>query len=132
MLFGAEQVGIILREAAHAGHAAEFAGFFPAVDGAEFGQPYGQIAIAVRVAGVNADVMRAVHRLEQVAVDFAFFHAVGQIGAAATLLGKLIEILPVDQRRELALAIVRVMTAGLIQIEPADMRGENLLISLPP
>ena len=48
LLLGAEQVGVVLGEAAHAGHAAEFAGLLPAVDGAELGQPHGQVAVAVR------------------------------------------------------------------------------------
>ena len=60
-----EQMGIILREAAHAGHAVQFAGLLVAIDGAELGQADGQIAIAARLRLVNVDVMRAVHRLEQ-------------------------------------------------------------------
>ena len=73
LFFGAEQVRIVLGEPAHAGHAAKLTRLFPAIDGAEFRQPNRQIAIAVRIAGVDANVMRAVHRLEQIAVDLAAF-----------------------------------------------------------
>ena len=47
LLFGAEEVRVVLGEAADAGHAAEFAGLFPAIDGAEFGQADRQVAVAV-------------------------------------------------------------------------------------
>ena len=86
LVFGAEQVRVVLGEAAHAGHAAEFAGLLPAIDRAELGQAHGQVAVAARLAGENLDVMRAVHRLEQVAVDLALLHAVGEFGAGAVLL----------------------------------------------
>ena len=43
-----EQVGVVLGEAADAGHAAEFARLLEAIDGAEFREPDRQIAIAVR------------------------------------------------------------------------------------
>ena len=71
LFVGAEQVGVVLGEAAHPGHAAELAGFLPAVDGAELGEADRQVAVAVVVAGVDLDVVRAVHRLEHEAVDGA-------------------------------------------------------------
>ena len=65
-LIGAdEQVGVVLGEAAHAGHAVEFAGLLEAIDGAELGQANRQIAVAALLGLVDLDVMRAVHRLEQ-------------------------------------------------------------------
>ena len=65
LLLGAEEVGVVLGEAADAGHAVELAGLFPAVDGAELGEAHGQIAVAVRLRGEDLDVVRAVHRLQQ-------------------------------------------------------------------
>jgi hypothetical protein len=59
-------VGVVLREAADSGHAVEFAGLFEAVDGAEFGEADGEIAVAARLSGVNLDVVGAVHRLKEV------------------------------------------------------------------
>ena len=59
-------MGVVLGEAADAGQAGELAGLLVAVDGAELGQPDGQVAIAARLGGVDLDVVRAVHRLEQV------------------------------------------------------------------
>ena len=74
--------------------------------------------------------MRAVHRLEQVAVDLALLHAVGQLGAGAAFLGQLLDVLAIDQRRELAVAVVRVVPAGAVQVQPADVRGEDLAVAL--
>ena len=68
---GDEEVGVVLGEAADAGHAAELAALLPAVDGAELGEANRQVPVAVLAVRVDADVVRAVHRLEQVAVDVA-------------------------------------------------------------
>jgi hypothetical protein len=69
LFLGAEEMGVVLREAADARHAVELAGLFPAIDGAELGEAHGQVAVAVRLRGEDLDVMRAVHRLQQEAVD---------------------------------------------------------------
>ena len=50
LLDGAEQVGVVLGEAADAGHARQLARLLVAVDGAELGQPDGQVAVAPRLA----------------------------------------------------------------------------------
>ncbi len=68
LLVGAEEVGVVLREAADAGHAVELARLLVAIDGAELGQPHRQVAVAPRLALVDLHVVRAVHRLEQVAL----------------------------------------------------------------
>ena len=69
LLVGAEQVGVVLGEAADAGQPRELARLLVAVDRAELGQPQRQIAVAPRLRGVDLDVVRAVHRLEQVFLD---------------------------------------------------------------
>ena len=69
LLLGAEEVGVVLGEAADAGHAVELAGLLPAVDGAELGEAHRQVAVAVRLRGEDLDVVRAVHRLQQEAVE---------------------------------------------------------------
>jgi hypothetical protein len=69
LFLGAEEVGVVLGEAADAGHAVELAGLFPAIDGAELGEAHGQVAVGVRLRGEDLDVVRAVHRLQHEAVD---------------------------------------------------------------
>src|SRR5258707_29206 len=66
LLFHAEQVGVVLREAADAGHAVELAGFFEAIDRAELRQADRQLLIAAALGPVDLDVVRAVHRLEEI------------------------------------------------------------------
>ena len=68
LVFGAEQVRVVLGEAAHAGHAVQLARLLEAIDGAELRQPHRQVAIAARPALVDHDVVRTVHRLEQILV----------------------------------------------------------------
>ena len=45
LILGAEEVGIVLRESTHAGHSVEFAGLFPAVNGAKFSKPHREVAV---------------------------------------------------------------------------------------
>src|SRR3984957_7037891 len=66
----AENVGVVLSEAAHAQQTMQHAAAFVAVHGAEFGEAHGQIAIAAQPRLINKDVARAIHRLELV---FGFF-----------------------------------------------------------
>ncbi len=69
LFFGAEEMRIILRETTHAGQPVQLTALLPAIHRAEFGEAHGQVAIAARLAVVNLDVMRAVHRLQQEAVE---------------------------------------------------------------
>jgi hypothetical protein len=66
LLRGDEQVGVVLGEAAHPGHAGQLPAFLKTVDGAELREAHRQVAVAARLGLVDLDVMRAVHRLEQV------------------------------------------------------------------
>ena len=85
LLRRAEEMGIVLREAADAEHAVEFARLLVAINGAELGQPHRQVAVAPRLGLVDLDVVRAVHRLEQIPLlrvlpapeDLDFFCRVG-------------------------------------------------------
>ncbi len=94
-------MGVVLGESAYAGHAVELTGLFPAVDGAEFGESYGKVTIGVWLGVENLDVHGAVHRLEEVAFDFAFFHAVGEVGAGAAFGDEFCEAVAVDDWRVL-------------------------------
>jgi hypothetical protein len=46
LFLGAEEMGVVLREAADAGHAVELAALLPAIHGAELGEAHGQVAVA--------------------------------------------------------------------------------------
>ena len=73
----AEEVRIVLGQPADAEHAVQFARLLVAVDGAEFCQPHRQLAVTPRLRFVDFDVVRAVHRLEQVALLLMFPAAEG-------------------------------------------------------
>src|SRR5688500_12874993 len=123
---------VILCESADAGHATQLTRLLPAVDRSELREAHGHLPVAALLAGKNLDVHRAVHRLEQVAVDLALLHQVRELRAAALLLRELVDHLPIDERRELALAVVRIVPAGFVQTEAPDVRREDLLVPLPP
>ncbi len=99
LVLGAEDVGIVLSESANACHAAEFARLLVAIHRAEFGQAHGQLAITARLALVNHDVVRAVHRLEEV------FLLVGH-----------------HDRLELAVGVIGIVAGDLVQLNAADVR----------
>src|SRR5690606_17663344 len=117
----AENVSIVLGKSADAGHAAELAGLLPAVDRAELRQADGEVAVAVGVAGVDADVVRAVHRLEHEAVHPSLLKQGGQFGARTFFVSKLLNLLRVNEWRELAVAVVGVMPAGAVEAQLADV-----------
>ena len=50
LFLGAEEMGVVLGEAADARHAVEFAGLFPAINGAELREAHRQVAIASAAA----------------------------------------------------------------------------------
>ena len=127
LVVGAEQVGVILGEAAHAGHAAQFAGFLPAVDGAKLREAHRQVPVAVVVAGEDLDVVRAIHRLEQEALDVALLELVAQFRTAASFVGEP-SGLPLQQGWELDSSIVREVSGGPVEVELADVGREDLLV----
>src|ERR1035437_5950382 len=63
---GAEDVRVVLREAADAEEYVEHAGALVAVDGAELAKPHREVAVAALAVGIDQDVERAVHRPELV------------------------------------------------------------------
>ena len=157
MVLSAEQVRVVLRETAHAGEAAEFAGLFPAIHGAELREAHGQIAIRLGRLRVDADVVRAVHRLQQEAIDEVLvlhhavfgdafhagafvdllahlgrhrFNASHDFSAGAAGFGALLEVAIVDDGAELRLLVVREVAAGLVEFELADVRREDLRVAL--
>ena len=65
---GAVDVGVVHLHGAHAHEAQEFARLLVAVAGAVFGEAQGQIAVTARHRSEELVVVRAVHRLEVVAI----------------------------------------------------------------
>ena len=126
----AEEVGVVLREGADTGHAAKLAGLFPAIDGAELGEADRKIAVRVLLAGEDLDVVRAIHRLEQVAVDFAVIEFVGQLRAGAAFRRERVEGFALDDGWVLRFLVVRKMTAGAVEAELADVGREDLVVTL--
>ncbi len=62
----AEDVRIVLGEAANAQQAVHHAGALEAINGAEFREAHGQLAITAQARLVNQNVARAIHGLELV------------------------------------------------------------------
>ncbi len=71
LLRRAEDVRIVLREAAGAHEPVDDAGELVAVDGAELDMRMRQVAVAAHAVAVDQDVTRAVHRLDAVLADLA-------------------------------------------------------------
>ena len=105
LLRHAENVRVVLGEAAHAQQAVQHARALVAIDGAQLSQPHGQLAIAAQSRLVNQDVARAVHGLELIVGLFDF------------------------DRAEHVLAIKIRVAAGLPQIEPHDVRSKNQIVA---
>ena len=81
---GTEEVGVVLGEAADACEAGEFAGLFVAVDGAEFGEAEGEVAVAAGLGCEDLGVVGAVHGFEEVFFgDTAFFDVGDALGGVA-------------------------------------------------
>src|SRR5690606_7615094 len=98
--------------------------------GPELGEAHRKIAIAVRLTREDLDVVRAVHRLEEVAVNIALAQTAGELGATAPLIRERIERLAFDHRRVLAVGVVGEVAAGAVKIELADVRGVDLEVPL--
>ena len=109
LIRAAEDVGIIDGEAAHARQATEFAGLLIAIDLPELGQPHRQVAVRPQLAVIDLNMVRTVHGFEQVPVFFAVLLAFG------------------IQRHggELAVAVIRIVAAGLIEFEPSDVGRDH-------
>ena len=94
-------MGVVDREAARPRQAAQFARLLVAIDRAELGVAQRQIAIRTRLAGVDAAMVRAVHRPQQefVAID-------------------------VD-RRVLAVGVIGIMPGGFVQFDAAEVGRDH-------
>ena len=84
-------MGVVLREAAHPQHSRQFAALFIAVHRPELGVTNGQIAVGAHIAGIDHDVVRAVHRLEN--IRFAVLLALHQREHFAVVVGKVARLL---------------------------------------
>ncbi|MCY1292966.1 hypothetical protein D9M70_422090 [compost metagenome] len=70
LIFGAEDVGVVLGETTHAHDAVQRAGRLVTVTGTEFGQTQRQVTIGLQALVEDLHVARAVHRLDRVVATF--------------------------------------------------------------
>ena len=113
LLGRAEDVRVVLREAAHAEKAVAHAVLLVAVDRAELGVADRQVAVAALLELVALDVERAVHRLDVVVLN---------VGVAALALLHLHD-------GEHAVLVEREVAGGLPEIRLADMRRVDDLVA---
>ena len=97
---------VILAEATHASHSAQLARLLIAIDHPKLRQPNRQIAVTPRLRGINLDVMRAIHRLEQILLIALAF-----------------------DRRVLTVFIIRKMARNFIQLDMPNVRRKDRCIS---
>jgi hypothetical protein len=102
---GAEDVRVVLGEAADAGQAVGHAGPLVAVQAAEVGEADRELAVAAAGLAEQHAVPGAVHRL----------HA---------------ELPLVDRAREHVVLVVLVVTGGVEQLHVEDLRGDDLLVAV--
>ena len=119
----AEDVGIVLSETTHAGHTTQLTTLLPAVHGTELCQAHGQITVGVRLAIVNADVVRAVHGLEHETGNGLGIKRIEEVCTAGVFITQLLEVIRVRDGRELALFVVSPVAGGHVQIQLTDVRG---------
>ena len=112
LILGAEDVGVVLGEAAGAKQAVDHAGHLVAVHGAELEVAQRQVAVGVQLVLVDDHVARAVHG----------FHAV--LGVARLLVSALVDLEEVH-----VLVVEAVMARGLPHVRVVDVRGDDLLVA---
>src|ERR1017187_396495 len=157
LILGAEEMRVVLSEAAHARQAAKLARLFPAVDRAEFGEADGKVAVRMGLRRIDLDVMGAVHRLQEEAVKELVIrlHPVGRDGfpagalvdlgrearrdgleahrhlvAPASLVEDPCERLVLDDRRELRVLVEGEVAGRLVELQLSDVGREHLRVAL--
>src|SRR5216683_1216652 len=101
----AEDVRVVLSKAADAEQAVEHAAAFVAIDRAELGEAYGQLAVAAELGFINQNVPRAIHGLELVIGLFDLYRA------------------------EHAVFVIIRVAAGFPEVEAHDVRGVNKVVA---
>ena len=101
-------MGVVLREAAHAGQAVQLTTLLVAVNGTELGIADGQVTVAAGSSLVNLAVVGAVHGLEHV----------------------LLALLGGGDGTERVLTVLGIVAAGHIQQLVADVRRDHLLVAV--
>ena len=130
LFFSAETVPVILGESTNSGQAANFTRLFPSIHRPKFRKPYWQITIGAWFTGVDLNVVRAVHRLQEEAINFSRFQTFGEIRTIAAALGQIAHQFVIQDWRELTLTVVREMSRCAVQVKFANMRSKDLSISL--
>ena len=103
---------------------------FPAIDGAELGEPYWEVSIGALLGFVDADVHGTIHRSEQVSVDFSLVQLVREFCAGAAFFSQLRQTVAVDYRGILGGLIVREVPGSAEKVKFSYVRSENLRVAL--
>ncbi len=106
-----EDMGVVLRQTAHACQARERACLLIAVERRELGVAHWHLAIAVRLRLEERDVMRAVHRLQNISIVLRL-------------------LLFAHHDREHILAIVKPVLGRFIQAHAAQVRRPDMLVAV--
>jgi hypothetical protein len=117
--FGAEDVRVVERHDADAGHARDLAALFPAVHVAEFGDADREFAVGMQFRFEDHDVVRAVHRAEAVFLAVALHHRVHALLVMVPVTGALVQLAFADVRRNDML----VAALDLEVLDPARARA---------
>ena len=123
----AEDVGIVLGEAAHPHQAVQGAGALVAVDRAQFTPADGELAVAVLVGVEHPDVEGAVHRLELVQNLVDLHGGIHVLAVEIEVAGGLPQILAGDVRRvQQLVAVAVVLVLPVVLQQPAQERAPGL------
>ena len=130
MVFGAEDVRVVLAEAAHARQAVHHARALVAMQATEVGHAPGQLAVAAAAMPEDQAVARAVHRL-----GAGVLHLLVHVGQKRCVV--LIGLDGFDRLdavfgrgEEHVLAVVRQVPAGLEQALVEDLRRDHFFVAV--
>ena len=102
-------MGVVDGESPHPRQSVELAGLLEAVAGAELCVADRQVPVATGLVGVDLDVVRAVHGLEEVLIAFAL-------------------AVPRGDRGILGVGVVGVVAALLVEVDVSDVRRDHRLV----
>ena len=134
----ADDVGIVLREAADAHQAVQHAGLLIAVNRAKLGPAGGQFTVGARTRLVDHDMERAVHRLDIVGIAVDFHVGVHAFAIEIQMSGRLPQQGAADMRRVhqfIAMFVMGLFPERLQDVAdagahrmPADQTGADFLM----
>ena len=123
-------MGIILSETPHPRQTSQFSRLLPAVDRSELSQTHRKIPVGAMLARKNLYVMRAIHWLEQKALNFTRGDKIQQFRARNAIISELLHGIALDDGRKLAVLVIWEVARRTIEFELPDVGGEDLKVTL--